>query len=63
MAGVHNEIVFDVNKGPTLKQMIQIYYRIRNFHGYYMAIFEDMHNTNFWRPYCSFSNKEYQILS
>ena len=60
---VQSELVFDIKRGPNLKQLIWLYYRVKNVHAYHTAIFEDMHDTNFWKPYYAFCSKEHQLLS
>lgn len=48
-------ILFNLDKGPSFKQLIRLYFRVRNLHAHHIRTFEDMLDTHFLRPHHIFS--------
>lgn len=48
-------ILFNLDKGPSFKQMIRLYFRGHNLHAHHIHTFEDMLDTQFWQPHHIFS--------
>ena len=51
--GLRHEITFNLVIGIDLKQICQLYIRVRNLHACHIQTFEDMVETHFWlsHPY------------
>lgn len=48
-------ILFNLDKGPSFKQLIRLYFRVRDLHAHHIHTFEDMLDTHFWMPHHIFS--------